>query len=152
MKAEKGKLVDVHYVLHIDGPDGEVVETTSANEPLRFVLGEDPMLPKFEAAVMGLSAGDKFAIAIACPDAYGEEDQELFMEFPKSEFLGEDGELDDELFAVGEVVPMQTHEGQVVHGVVSEVKLNSLIIDFNHPLAGENLYFEGELVAVTDQA
>jgi FKBP-type peptidyl-prolyl cis-trans isomerase SlyD len=47
---------------------------------------------------------------------------------------------------------MQTHEGQVVHGVVSEVKLNSLIIDFNHPLAGENLYFEGELVAVTDQA
>ncbi|MFN9974742.1 MAG: peptidylprolyl isomerase, partial [Phycisphaerae bacterium] len=97
-----------------------------------------------------LSAGESFIVSIACSDAYGEEDNELFMEFPKSEFLGDDGELDDELFAVGEVIPMQTQEGQVVHGIVTEVKLNSLVIDFNHPLAGENLYFEGRLVLVSD--
>jgi FKBP-type peptidyl-prolyl cis-trans isomerase SlyD len=152
MKAVKGKQVDVHYVLHIDGPEGEIVEKTAGGDPLRFVLGEDPMLPKFEGAVEGLAAGEKFTVSILCADAYGEEDTELFMEFPKSEFLGEDGELDEELFAEGEVIPMQTHDGQVVHGVVSEVKLNSVVIDFNHPLAGENLYFEGEVVAVSEPA
>ncbi len=140
----------MHYTLHLDGPEGEIVERTTEEEPLRFVLGEDPMLPKFEEAVTGLSAGESFIVSIACSDAYGEEDNELFMEFPKSEFLGDDGELDDELFAVGEVIPMQTQEGQVVHGIVTEVKLNSLVIDFNHPLAGENLYFEGRLVLVSD--
>jgi len=150
MKAEKGKHVEVHYTLHLDGPEGEIVERTTEEEPLRFVLGEDPMLPKFEEAVTGLSAGESFIVSIACSDAYGEEDNELFMEFPKSEFLGDDGELDDELFAVGELIPMQTQEGQVVHGIVTEVKLNSLVIDFNHPLAGENLYFEGRLVLVSD--
>lgn len=142
----------MHYTLHLDGPEGEIVERTTEEEPLRFVLGEDPMLPKFEEAVSGLSAGESFIVSIPCSDAYGEEDNELFMEFPKSEFLGDDGELDDELFAVGEVIPMQTQEGQVVHGIVTEVKLNSLVIDFNHPLAGENLYFEGRLVLVSDPA
>lgn len=148
MKAEKGTQVDVHYVLRIDGPEGEVVEKTTDGDPLRFVLGEDPMLPKFEGAVEGLEAGSRFTISIACADAYGEEDAELYLEFPKSDFAGEDGQPDEELFAEGEVVPMQTQEGHVVHGVISEVRLNTIIIDFNHPLAGENLYFEGEVVAV----
>lgn len=67
------------------------------------------------------------------------------MEFPKSDFIGDDGEMDDELFEVGEVVPMTTDEGEEVYGVVVEVKLNSLIIDFNHPLADEDLYFKGKI-------
>lgn len=150
MKAENGKQIEVHYVLHVDGPEGEIVERTSEGEPLRFVLGADPMLPKFEAAIIGLSAGERFTVAIPSAEAYGGEDDELFVEFPKSEFLGDDGELDEELFAEGEVIPMQTQEGQVVHGVVAEVRLNSLVIDFNHPLAGEDLYFIGEVVTVLE--
>lgn len=149
MKIENGRHVEVHYTLHVEGPEGEVVEQTVDGEPLSFVYGEDPMLPKFEQAIVGLSAGEKFKVAIACADAYGQEDEELFMEFPKSEFVGDDGEWDDELFAEGEVVPMNTPDGQTVQGVVSEVKLNSIIIDFNHPLAGENLYFEGEILSVS---
>jgi FKBP-type peptidyl-prolyl cis-trans isomerase SlyD len=148
MKVENGKNVEVHYTLHIDGPEGEIVEQTTGGEPLRFVFGQDPMLPKFEAALEGLGAGEKFTVSIPCADAYGEEDQEFYMEFEKSEFLDEDGQFDEELFAEGEVVPMQTPDGQMVQGVVAEVKLNTIIIDFNHPLAGENLFFEGEVVAV----
>jgi len=149
MKIENGRHVEVHYTLHVEGPEGEVVEQTVDGEPLSFVFGEDPMLPKFEKAIEGLGAGDKFTVAIACADAYGQEDEELFMEFPKSEFVGDDGEWDDELFAEGEVVPMNTPDGQTVQGVVSEVKLNSIIIDFNHPLAGEDLYFEGHIKSVS---
>ncbi|MCC6601512.1 MAG: FKBP-type peptidyl-prolyl cis-trans isomerase [Crocinitomicaceae bacterium] len=149
MKIDKGSYVELHYILHVDSVEGEVVEKTTEGEPLRFTYGEDAMLPKFEAAVLGLSAGEKFKVAIPCAEAYGDEDEGLYMEFPKSEFIGDDGEWDDELFAEGEIVPMQTPDGQTVQGIVSEVKLNSIIIDFNHPLAGENLYFEGEVVAVS---
>jgi FKBP-type peptidyl-prolyl cis-trans isomerase SlyD len=70
------------------------------------------------------------------------------MEFPKEMFIGEEGEFDEDMFQEGEVVPMQTPDGQEVVGVVAEVKLNSLVIDFNHPLAGQDLYFEGEIIAV----
>lgn len=149
MKIDNGKQVELHYILHVDSPDGEIEEQTVGREPLKFVFGEDPMLPKFEQAVLGLVAGEKFTVSIPSSEAYGDEDEELYMEFPKSEFIGEDGEWDDELFAEGEVIPMETPDGQTVQGVVSEVKLNSIVIDFNHPLAGEDLYFEGEVVAVS---
>lgn len=148
MRIEPGKKVAVHYVLRSDGPEGELIEETTQDDPMRFVMGEDPMLPKFERALQGLQAGDKFTVSIRTSDAYGEEDESLYMEFPKETFINEEGELDEDMFEEGEVVPMQTEEGEEVVGVIAEVKLNSVIIDFNHPLAGEDLYFEGEVVEV----
>lgn len=150
MKVEPGKVVEVHYTLHIDGPEGEIVEQTYGGDPMQFIFGEDPMLPKFEGAILNLSEGDKFTIAIPCIEAYGQEEEDLYMEFPKSEFIDEGGEFDEDIFAEGEIVPMLTPDGQTVQGVVAEVKLNSLVVDFNHPLAGENLYFEGEVVSVNN--
>jgi FKBP-type peptidyl-prolyl cis-trans isomerase SlyD len=147
MFIEEGKQVTLNYILHVESPEGEIVEETNPEEPLQFVFGEDQMLPKFEEALRGLKAGDKFTVAIACADAYGPEDDEAYVEFPKSEFIAE-GEWDDELFAVGEIIPMQTPEGETIHGIVDDVKLNTIVIDFNHPLAGEDLYFEGEIVEV----
>ncbi len=148
MRVEPGKKVAVHYILRADGPEGEVIEQTKTTDPMEFVLGQDPMLPKFERALQGLQAGEKFTVAIVSADAYGDEDESLYMEFPKEMFIGEEGEFDEDMFQEGEVVPMQTPDGQEVVGVVAEVKLNSLVIDFNHPLAGQDLYFEGEIIAV----
>lgn len=149
MKIEAGKQVELQYILRVDGPQGEIAEQTELEEPLKFVYGSDPMLPKFEEALLGLSAGDKFTIMIQCADAYGDESEEHFVEFPKSEFVGEDGELDEEIFQIGEVLPMNTPDGDVVYGVIDEIRLNSIVIDFNHPMAGEDLYFEGEITSVT---
>jgi FKBP-type peptidyl-prolyl cis-trans isomerase SlyD len=148
IKIEPGRRVEVLYILRTGSAEGEIAEQTSKEEPLAFSFREDPMLPAFENALEGLSAGDKFTVAIPCADAYGEENDEHFIEFPKSEFVGDDGEWDDELFGVGEVIPMNTPDGQVLYGVVSEVKLNSIVIDFNHPMAGEDLFFEGEVLSV----
>jgi FKBP-type peptidyl-prolyl cis-trans isomerase SlyD len=148
MKISKGSSVAVNYILRVDGPQGELIEETLLEDPMRFVMGEDPMLPKFEAALMGLQAGEKFNVHIVAEEAYGDELETLFVEFPKSDFI-EDGELDEEIFQEGEIVPMQTPDGEMVEGVVCEVKLNSIILDFNHPLAGEDLYFEGEVVSVS---
>ncbi|MFM7722814.1 MAG: peptidylprolyl isomerase [Bacteroidota bacterium] len=146
----KGKKVAVHYELHIDNAAGELIESTREHGPMSFTFKEDQMIEGFEKGLEGLKAGDTFEIAIPCAEAYGEEQDEYFMEFPKSEFIGDDGEWDDELFAVGEVIPMQTPEGYQVQGVVEEVKLNTIVIDFNHPLAGENLFFKGEVVSVSE--
>jgi FKBP-type peptidyl-prolyl cis-trans isomerase SlyD len=145
---KQGSRVQLHYVLRTGSADGEIAEQTSPGEPLSFTFREDPMLAGFENALLGLSAGDSFRVAIPCNEAYGAESEDHYIEFPKTEFVGDDGDWDDELFGEGEVIPMNTPDGQVLYGVVSEVKLNSIVIDFNHPMAGEDLFFEGQVVAV----
>lgn len=147
MKIENGKQVTLQYVLRAGGPEGEIMEETLPEEPMRFVMGAEPMLAKFEQAILGLGAGDKFTVFIEMADAYGEEDEDLFIEFPKETFIV-DGELDEEMFEEGEVVPMKTQEGEEVMGIIAEVKLNSVVIDFNHPLVGEDLHFEGQILEV----
>jgi FKBP-type peptidyl-prolyl cis-trans isomerase SlyD len=147
MKITTGSKVGVHYVLRCDNAEGELIEETRPEEPLVFTFGEDPMLPKFEKAVEGLQSGDKFTVFIPAIEAYGEEDESLYVEFPKSEFIAE-GEVHDELFEIGEIIPMQTPEGQTLEATVSEVRLNTIVLDFNHPLAGEDLYFEGHIAKV----
>lgn len=147
MKISKGAKVAVNYKLHADGPNGELIEETIVGDPFRFILGDEALLPKFEEVLMGLEVGQKFQVSIKAVDAYGEEEENLYVEFPKSDFL-EDGELDDEMFEEGEIVPMETPDGEVLEGVICEVKLNSIVLDFNHPLAGEDLYFDGEVVEV----
>ena len=147
MKISPGKEVAVHYTLFVVGDEKELIEETRQDDPMRFVFGQDSMLPKFEEALSGLSAGDAFTISIACADAYGEEQEGLFIEYPKSMFL-EDGELDEEIFQEGEIIPLESPEGDIIEGVVCEVKLNSIVLDFNHPLAGEDLLFEGSVVSV----
>jgi FKBP-type peptidyl-prolyl cis-trans isomerase SlyD len=148
MKISPGKQVAVHYTLFaVDEDDRELIEETRLDDPMRFVFGQDPMLPKFESALLGLSPGDSFTIAIPCEEAYGLEQENLFIEYPKSMFL-EDGELDEEIFQEGEIIPLESPEGDIIEGVVCEVKLNSVVLDFNHPLAGEDLLFEGSVISV----
>ena len=147
MKIAPGKEVAVHYTLYVVGDEKELIEETRNDDPMRFVFGQDSMLAKFEQALLGLSAGDNFTISIPCDDAYGQEQENLFIEYPKSMFI-EDGELDEEIFQEGEIIPLESPEGDIIEGVVCEVKLNSIVLDFNHPLAGEDLLFEGTVVSV----
>lgn len=147
MKIAPGKNVAVHYTLYVVADEKELIEETRNDDPMRFVYGQDAMLAKFEEALLGLSAGDTFTISIPCADAYGDEQESLFIEYPKSTFL-EDGEIDEEMLQEGEIIPLESPEGDIIEGVVCEVKLNSIILDFNHPLAGEDLLFEGSVLSV----
>jgi len=145
MKIEKGTLVVLDYSLYADGPEGELIEETSGDEPFEFIFGMEEMLPKFEQALEGKAAGEAFKVAIKAEDAYGLEDPEAIIEFEKSVFMV-DGELDDEMFEEGELIPMEDEEGNEVLGVVAEVGLNTVTLDFNHPLAGVDLFFDGTVV------
>ena len=147
MKIAPGKEVAVHYTLYVVDDVKELIEETRNDDPMRFVFGQDSMLAKFEQALLGLSAGDAFTVSIPCDEAYGPEQENLFIEYPKSMFI-EDGELDEEIFQEGEIIPLESPEGDIIEGVVCEVKLNSVVLDFNHPLAGEDLLFEGTVVSV----
>lgn len=149
MKIENGKWVAVEYALYSDGPDGELIEETSDDAPFEFVFGSDDLLEKFEEAIAGKTAGESFSILIPAADAYGPEVEDAIVELPKETFLV-DGKLDEDVIQVGEVVPMHDDEGNELMGLIVELKLNTVVVDFNHPLAGMDLYFDGEIKAVKD--
>lgn len=144
-----GKFVEISYILRENDAEGEELEICPADDAFGFMVGEGQVLPAFEAALNGLVAGDSFEFKLSVDDAYGEEDEEAYVEIPKSAFLV-DGELDESVFELGEVVPMETEDGEEVIGVVAELRLNSVVVDFNHPFAGLNLHFTGEVLRVAD--
>ena len=148
MNISSGVYVEVTYVLREDGPEGEELEVCPAEDPFGFVIGQDEVLPAFEAALMGKKSGDSFEFVLSVEEAYGEEDEEAFVEIPKSAFIV-DGELDESIFEVGEVVPMETEDGEELIGVVAEVRLNDVVVDFNHPFSAMPLHFVGEITLVS---
>lgn len=151
MKVEKNKIVTTTYKLYVgEEPDRELMEETTADSPLIFAYGVNMMLPRFEEELKGLSVGDKYNFTIPCAEAYGEYDEENFRDLPMSIFVGEDGVLDEQVIFKGNVVPLITSDGQHINAQVIEVKSDAVTMDFNHPLAGEDLHFEGEIVAIRE--
>ena len=145
MKAAEGKLVTIIYDLYVDGFDGELIESVKETEPLTFLIGDGEMLETFEEKLSGLNEGDSFKFQLTKDEAYGEEDEDAIVEFPKSTF-SEDGGIPE----VGDYVPMEDEDGTVFDGVAIEITDDFVVIDFNHPLAGEDLYFEGKVIKVEE--
>ena len=102
-------------------------------------------LDSFEDQVKDLKIGDKFDFTIACDDAYGSYDEEHVIDLPKQIFEV-DGKFDSERITAGNVVPLMTAEGQRINGTVQEVKADVVVMDMNHPLAGCDLNFVGEII------
>jgi FKBP-type peptidyl-prolyl cis-trans isomerase SlyD len=149
MSISINKMVTLSYILRADEKNGEIIEQTSAESPLKFVFGAGLMLPSFESSLTGLKQGDPFEIFLEAKDAYGEVDEQAIVDLPKDIFII-DGYFDEERFSIGSQIPMQTSAGQRMNGTVLEVDDNSLKMDFNHPLAGVDLFFNGEILEVRD--
>ena len=149
MQISKNKLVSVSYELRIDGKDGEIIETVDDNSPLMFIFGIDGMIPGFERNIENLKTGDNFAFLLNCEDAYGPALEEALVEIPKTTFLV-DGEIDNDMFFEGNAIPMMDSHGNRLDGVVAEVKDDTIVMDFNHPLAGDSLFFSGKVIDVRD--
>lgn len=153
MKIENQKVVKAIYEMYVDGEEGkeEMIEKATIKTPLVYCQGEGMMLPKFEEALAGLEEGDKFDFRIACEDAYGEYDEAGLMELDKHMFYNVvDGEFDSDRVYTGNIIPMKTTDGQIINAQVVKVSPVKVTIDLNHPLAGENLHFIGEIVEVRD--
>lgn len=150
MNIQKNAFVALTYELRTEGTaEGPLVEKVNAENPFKFVFAAGLMLPMFEKHIAGLSAGDKFEFTIAAKDAYGEYDKDSVVDIPKSVFVV-DGQLREDLLKVGGRVPMMNDQGQRIDGIVSEVTDEVVKMDFNHPLAGEDLFFAGEILEVRE--
>lgn len=148
MKITVNKFVAVTYDLNVgEGEERELMEKATAEVPLKFIFGTSSMLPAFENALKGLEVGDKFDFSIAPAEAYGEYQEEHVLDLPKNLFEVE-GKFDSETIQEGNTVPMMDSNGNRLNGSVLEVKEDIVIMDFNHPLAGETLHFSGEVIDV----
>ncbi|TND10274.1 MAG: FKBP-type peptidyl-prolyl cis-trans isomerase SlyD [Bacteroidetes bacterium] len=144
-------VVSVSYHLTVPDENGsaeQTVEKTSPEEPFTFLFGSGGLLPEFEKNLSGKIAGDSFDFRITAENGYGVYQIENIVNIPIQAFLDESGKLDTEMVVVGNSLPMMDNEGHRLMGVVKEVALNHVRMDFNHPLAGKELHFTGEVLLV----
>ena len=147
MIAENGNRITVRYKLFIDDPAGDLVEETSEEEPYDFILGSGEQFEVFDKHIKGLKIGDSFSFLVESEEAFGDIDEEAISDIPKNVFEHE-GKIDDSLFELYKVLPMKDEEGNEFSGVIIEVGEDTIKLDFNHPLAGENIWFDGEVINI----
>jgi peptidylprolyl isomerase len=140
-QVKKGDTVKVHY--HGKLTTGETFDSSDGKEPLEFKVGDGDVIKGFEEGVMGMKIGDKKTIQIPAEDAYGNKNEEMMIEFPKDRFPSD---MNPE---VGMPLTMSNGAGQNFRVTITEVKDDSVILDANHPLAGEELIFDMELVEIS---
>ncbi|TAJ12680.1 peptidylprolyl isomerase [Marinilabiliaceae bacterium JC017] len=149
MEISRNKFVTLSYELRINGADGELVEKTDSTNPLGFVFGAGKMLEMFETKLEGLKTGDAFDFELKAGDAYGEVNPQAVVDLPQNIFEV-DGKIDESLLTVGNQIPMQDAHGNRLNGIVLEVSEDKVKMDFNHPLAGDDLFFKGSILEVRD--
>lgn len=148
MKISANKFVAVTYDLYVgEGEERELMEKATREVPLKFIYGTGSMIQAFEDALMGLESGAAFDFTITPENAYGEYNEDYVLDLPKNIFEV-DGKFDLEMIQEGNTVPMMDSNGNRMNGSVLEVRDDVVVMDFNHPLAGETLHFKGEVIDV----
>ena len=142
MVVETGKQISIEYTLSID-PEG-VVDTNVDSDPLTYVQGTQQIVPALEKALEGKKAGESVEVTIAPTDGYGERSEEAFQEVGKSQVPEEAQKADT-------VLQGHDNEGGVVNARVAEVRDETVILDFNHPLAGKTLQFSVKILDIQEQ-
>lgn len=134
-------VVKMHYKGTLS--DGSVFDSSEGREPLEFVYGIGMIIPGLEEGISGLKQGDKKTLNIASEKAYGSRQEEAMQEVPKDQ-LPQDQEL-----KVGMQLAAQGPQG-VIPVVIADIKEETVLIDFNHPLAGKDLTFDVEITDVRE--
>lgn len=137
----EGKLVKVNYTLTVEG---EVIDSSAQREPLEVRVGSGHVIPGFEKALMGMKAGEKKSFQVSPEEGYGPQRPEAVQEVPKDRLPADrEPEVGMKLYTAGE-------GGQVITATIVEVKKDTVMLDFNHPLAGKTLNFDVEIVEIGD--
>ena len=148
MSEVTNKIISIDYKLFRNNAEGEMIEATEGKEPLVFMSGVQHMIPEFETQVIDLNAGDTFSFGIKSENAYGKRTEDAVIELPQDMFLKE-GKLAEEV-AVGNVLPLQDQNNQMVPAKVVSINEETITMDVNHPLADQDLHFTGTVVEVRE--
>jgi FKBP-type peptidyl-prolyl cis-trans isomerase 2 len=139
-QAKTGDTVKVHYTGRLQ--DGTVFDTSVGSEPLEFTLGQGQVIPGFEQAVIGMQVGESKTVTIPVDQAYGPRRDDMILEVNRDE-LPDDLEPE-----VGMQLQMNHGDGGIVIVTITEVSETTIKVDANHPLAGQDLVFDIELVEI----
>jgi peptidylprolyl isomerase len=139
-QVKKGDKVNVHY--HGKLADGSTFDSSEGREPLEFTAGSGQVIKGFDDAVIGMEPGETKTVNIPVENAYGERNDDMVMEYPKSDFPA------DMKPEVGMELQMGDNDGNVFPVLITEVGDETVMLDANHPLAGQELVFEIELVSI----
>jgi len=142
LQAKSGDTVKVHYTGTLNS--GQVFDSSKEREPLKFTLGSGMVIPGFDAAVTGLTAGESVTTTIPVDEAYGAYNAQMVANIEKKN-IPADFEL-----AVGQRLQMQAPGGEAMAVTITEIQGETVTLDGNHPLAGQDLTFELELVEIVD--
>ena len=144
-RVEPGSFLTLHY--RLSDPDGAAFVDTFVAQPATLSLGTGELAPAMEARLLGLEEGSRASFELGPGEAFGERNPELLQRVSRS-LLAEHGDADAE-YRVGDVVRFPTPDGQASFaGVVREVEGDTLVFDFNHPLAGRPVTFEVQLIGI----
>lgn len=152
MKIETNKFVSATYDLYVGGEEGkeqELMEKATAEHPLSFIFGTGMMLVAFENKLAGLSKDESFDFTLSSKDAYGEYCDDHVVDIPRSVFEV-DGKIDEKVIFENNTVPMMDQEGNHLNGTIITIGAEIIKVDFNHPLAGEDLHFMGKILEVRE--
>lgn len=142
MTIKENSAVSFHYTLTDD--DGQQLDSSAGKAPLAYLHGAGNIIPGLENALTGKAVGDSMSVAISATEGYGEVQNELIQEVPRTSFQGVD-EIE-----VGMQFEAQTGQGGTVPVTVTAVTDETVTVDGNHPLAGKNLNFDVSIKAVRD--
>ncbi|MCU0969739.1 MAG: FKBP-type peptidyl-prolyl cis-trans isomerase [Rubrivivax sp.] len=144
-RVQPGSFLTLHY--RLAGPDGADVVSTFGDKPATLSVGSGQLAPAIESRLIGLEEGARAAFELPAGAAFGERNPDLLQRV-KTALLHELGDPDAQ-YGLGDVVQFPTPDGQGSYaGVVREVGADWLLFDFNHPLAGQPVRFEVELLGV----
>ena len=139
-QVKPGDTVRIHYTGTLS--DGSTFDSSEGRDPLEFVVGSDQIIPGLDDALPGMAVGEKKVVEVPADQAYGQPDPNARQAVPRAE-------IPDEIpLDLGTQLQVQTPQGQVMPVTVVEVTETEVTLDANHPLAGRDLTFAIELVAI----
>lgn len=140
-KVAKDLVISMDYELTVDG---EILDATDPGDPLQFLQGHENIISGLESAIEGMSIDESKEVLVKAADAYGEYDPDGFMEVPKAEFPEEIP------LEIGLEISVTSDEGQELTAFIEEISLESVTLNFNHPLAGKDLNFKVKIVSIRE--
>lgn len=145
MTQSEAKVIALTYELREGGPEGELLESVSKEKPIEFLFGAGRLNESFENNVKDLKEGEEFEFTIKADQAYGQVNDKAVVDLPKSIFVI-DGKLAEDLLVEGNIINMEDQEGNPHRGKILDIGDEKVKMDFNHPLAGMDLHFKGEVL------
>jgi FKBP-type peptidyl-prolyl cis-trans isomerase 2 len=139
-QVKSGDKIKVHY--HGKLTSGETFDSSEGREPLEFEVGSGMVIKGFDEGVTGMTVGEKKTINIPFDEAYGPRNPEMIIEMPKERFPA------DMQLELGMPLMMSDGQGQQFQVTIVEIKDDVVMLDANHPLAGQDLVFDLELVEI----